>query len=173
MSFLRNGMETSDRKKLRRTLAGERITRVPATVFVTPAMQRGTDLEPEARDLYVKETGNQVEETGFWQHPELDFVGASPDGLVGDDGLLEIKCPMLETHIGYIEDYIVPEDYRPQMALQMACTGRKWCDFVSYYPGLPPFIIRYERDEAFIHEVLDNIKKLNAEVNDLVKKIKR
>ena len=171
MDFLKSGKEGSDRKKLRRALAGERITGVPAQVFVTSAMQRGTDLEPEARDHYHKTTGNIVVEVGFYQHPSLSCSGASPDGLVGDDGLLEIKCPALETHIGYIEDDEVPEDYKAQMTLQMICTGRKWCDFCSYYPGLPLFIKRYSLDEEFVKEVESAIVKLDEEVIELVKKI--
>ena len=115
MDFLKSGKEGAERKKLRRALAGERITGLPARVFVTPAMERGVELEPEARNHYHKTTGNIVVEVGFYQHPSLSCSGASPDGLVGDDGLLEIKCPALETHIGYIEDDEVPEDYKAQI----------------------------------------------------------
>ena len=171
MDFTKAGKEGADRKKLRRSLAGERITGKPAYVPVNFAMARGTELEPEARAKYEEVTGTKVEETGFWPHPTIACAGASPDGLIGEDGLLEIKCPMLETHIGYVEDGIVPEDYKPQMTLQMASTGRKWCDFVSYYPGLKPFIIRYHQDDAFTKEVEDAIVALDLEVIALVIKI--
>ena len=115
----------------------ERLTGSQADRFTNAAMQWGTDTEPQARAAYEFLTGNDVQEVGFVDHPSISMAGASPDGLVGDDGLLEIKCPNTATHIDTILSGSVPDKYRKQMLWQMACTGRAWCDFVSFDPRLP------------------------------------
>ncbi len=115
----------------------ERLTGQPADRFQNAAMQWGTDTEPQARAAYEFLTGEDVVEVGFVDHPSIPMAGASPDGLVGDDGLLEIKCPNTATHIDTLLTGAVPDKYRKQMLWQIACTGRAWCDFVSFDPRLP------------------------------------
>jgi predicted phage-related endonuclease len=100
-------------------------------------MQFGTDTEPQARMAYELMTGETVAETGFVPHPTIAGFGASPDGLVGADGLIEIKCPNSATHIETLLDGKVPSQYMIQMQVQMMCTGREWCDFVSFDPRMP------------------------------------
>ena len=115
----------------------ERLTGKAEQTLVSAAMQRGTDLEPLARDFYVVETGAMVEEVGFYAHPTITNSGASPDGIIGTDGLIEIKCPNTATHIKTLESKKPALKYMRQMQWQMACTGRLWCDFVSFDDRLP------------------------------------
>lgn len=115
----------------------ERLTMTQADQFTNAAMQWGTECEPQARAAYEFLTGNTVTEVGFVDHPRVAMSGASPDGLVGEDGLVEIKCPNTSTHIETLLSETVPGKYRMQMLWQMACTGREWCDFVSFDPRLP------------------------------------
>lgn len=115
----------------------ERLTGQMQDRFANAAMQWGTDTEPQARAAYEFMTGNAVEEVGFADHPSIPMCGASPDGLVGGDGLVEIKCPNTATHIDTLLNETVPGKYRIQMLWQIACTGREWCDFVSFDPRLP------------------------------------
>jgi putative phage-type endonuclease len=116
------------------------------------AMQWGTETEPQARNAYCFRHDTDVSECGFYDHPKIGMAGASPDGLIGLDGLVEIKCPNSATHIQTLLGGSVPEKYRTQMLWQMACTDRAWCDFVSYDPRLPEsmrlFVQRVERDDA-------------------------
>jgi putative phage-type endonuclease len=122
--------------------------------FTNAAMQWGNDTEPQARAAYEFMTDARVEETGLCLHPIIADFGASPDGLIGDVGLLEIKCPNSAAHIETLLSGEAPAKYNTQMQAQMACTGRAWCDFVSFDPRLPAdmqiFIKRVHRDEAFI-----------------------
>ena len=124
-------------------------------------MEWGTEQEPHARAAYSARIGELVEEVGFVDHPSVANSGASPDGLVGDDGLVEFKCPATSTMLDTLLTQAVPTKHIPQLQWQMACTGRAWCDFVSYDPRLPEhlrmFVKRVERDN-------DYIKMLEAEV---------
>ena len=126
--------------------------------FTNASMQHGTETEPYARHAYELKNGVMIDEIDFVNHPTIAMAGASPDGLIGD-GLLEIKCPDSKTHFNYLLAGVVPEQYKPQMAWQMACTGAKWCDFVSFDnrvpEGLQYFQIRYVRDDDYI-EILEN-----------------
>tara|TARA_R110000868_G_scaffold66695_1_gene198508 strand:+ start:2105 stop:2716 length:612 start_codon:yes stop_codon:yes gene_type:complete len=115
----------------------ERLTNNKEEFFKSVAMQWGTDTEPMARQAYELKRGVFVDEVGFIEHPTIEMSGASPDGLVGEDGLVEIKCPESKTHMEYLLSGSPPPKYIPQMMWQMACTGRKWCDFVSYDPRFP------------------------------------
>lgn len=115
----------------------ERLTGQVAERFTNAAMQWGTDTEPQARAAYEFMTGRDVTEIGFVDHPTIAMSGASPDGLVSDDGLVEIKCPNTATHLETLLSEAVPGKYRIQMLWQIACTGREWCDFVSFDPRLP------------------------------------
>lgn len=136
-------------------LIAERLTGSPAETYTNAAMQHGTETEPEARDAYSFYHGVTVEQIAFVPHPKIDQAGASPDGLVGDDGLVEIKCPNTATHLETLLGQAVPAKYIDQMQFQMACTGRKWCDFVSYDPRMPEhmrlFCKRVPRDDARIN----------------------
>ena len=138
--------------------------------FTSAAIERGNEMEPIARSAYEVETGQIVTETGFIMHPELKRFGASPDGLVGDDGLIEIKCPNTATHIEFIQTKKPAGQYILQMQAQMACTGRKWCDFVSYDDRLPNLefaSVRIMRDDAKIDQMLAEIKTFVAELDAL------
>jgi len=138
-------------------LIAERLTGVPAESFTNAAMQHGTETEPEARDAYCFYQGVTVEEVAFVTHPKIEQAGCSPDGLVGNDGLVEIKCPNTATHMETLLGQAVPAKYETQMQFQMACTGRAWCDFVSYDPRMPEnmrlFVKRVQRDDKRIHEL--------------------
>lgn len=149
-------------------LIAERLTRQPAERFVSPAMQHGTDTEAEARACYEFYRGETVKEVGFVLHPTIDQSGASPDGLVGADGLVEIKCPNTATHIDTLLARMMPRKYINQMQWQMACTGRQWCDFVSYDSRLPErlrlFVKRMPRDEKCIAELETEIVRFLVEL---------
>ena len=146
--------------------------------FTNAAMQWGTETEPLARIEYEKRNLVSVNEIDFVDHPTIAIAGCSPDGLVGD-GLLEIKCPNSTTHFEYLLAGEVPEKYKPQMAWQMACTGKDWCDFVSYDPrvpeGLQYFQVRYMRDDEYIamleREVIKFIDEVNAKYDQLKAKL--
>ena len=138
-------------------LVAERLTGEAAESFNSAAMAWGTEHEPLARAEYEITNNVTVEQTPFFDHPLIAMCGASPDGLVGSNGLVEIKCPNTATHIEYLLGKKVPPKYIPQMALQLACTGRKWCDFVSYDPRMSDelklFIVRYEPTDEYIEMI--------------------
>lgn len=143
MEFLKKGGESAARRNLKIQVLAERMTGEIVPHFVTPAMQDGIDREPEAKRVYEAVTGRKVLDVGFFDHPNIENCGASPDGFINDaqavppDGLAEFKCPTPATHIAWLVAGVVPDEHKPQMILQMACTGRKWCDFVSYQPSFP------------------------------------
>lgn len=146
----------------------ERLTGMPAEKFNSAAMQWGTDTEPHAKASYAFMRDAAVEEAGFILHPSIAGFGASPDGLVGADGLVEIKCPNTATHLETLLDDGIDGKYITQMQVQMACTGRAWCDFVSFDPRLPVdmqlFVKRIERDAARIKEIEDEVTKFLGEM---------
>lgn len=170
MSKTRSGYSAS-RKNYAAELVTERLTGNPTESFTSAAMQWGTDNEPVARLQYGLTTGLDAEETGFWIHDDI-FTGASPDGLIGEDGVLEIKCPNTATHIDTLQSKKVPRQYVAQVQGQMWVTGRQWCDFVSFDPRLPDnaqmIVIRVERDEAYIQELELEITNFLKEVDSLV-----
>lgn len=171
----KSGYSTS-RANYAAQLVCERLTGVPADSFCNAAMQWGTDKEPEARAAYCQHMLCAVEEIGFVEHPTIPMSGASPDGLIGDDGLLEIKCPNSATHIETLLNGKVPEKYRTQMLWQMACTGRTWCDFASFDPRLPEpmqlFVQRIPRDDEAIAELEREVTAFLAEVDETVAKLR-
>lgn len=128
----------------------ERLTNSAASHYVTPAMEMGTLREPEAALAYTMETGSQVDFSDFVDHPTVKRSGASPDRLVNDDGLLEIKCPQPKAHLDFLMTGVIPPEYYWQMQWQMACTERQWCDLFYYNPDFPPHLqtrcIRIERN---------------------------
>jgi putative phage-type endonuclease len=147
----------------------ERLTGQREEFFTSSAMQHGTDTEPLGRAAYESLKDVLVDEVGFVPHPSIIMAGASPDGLVGDDGLLEIKCPNTATHIETLLSQTVPGKYNTQMQFQMACTERSWCDFVSFDNRLPAelqmFVKRVPRDNMYIRLMEEEIVKFLNELD--------
>ena len=150
-------------------LVVERLTGNKTESFTNAAMQWGVDQEPIARAEYEVKTGNFVDQVAFVDHPTIVNFGCSPDGLVGDDGLIEIKCPNTATHIDYVMQDKVPTKYIPQIQCQLAVTGRKWCDFVSFDNRLPAelqlFVKRVPRDNMYIRLMEEEIVKFLNELD--------
>ena len=150
-------------------LIAERLSGARSEGFTNAAMQWGTDKEPDARAAYCFMRDVDVAEVGFIDHPTIAMTGASPDGLVGDDGMLEIKCPLTATHLDTLLGGIVPDKYVTQMQWQMACAGRQWCDFVSYDPRLPEpmrlFIQRVPRDADWLRATEEDVAAFLAELD--------
>ena len=157
-------------------LVVERLTGQQAEFYQNDAMAWGTETEPQARMAYEAFKGVLVDEEGFIDHPSIANFGCSPDGLIGDSGLLEIKCPNSKTHIDTLLSGKAPSKYIPQMMTQMACTGRKWCDFVSFDPRLPEdlqlFVVRVNRDDEYIANLEKEVAAFLAEVDETVVKLK-
>lgn len=170
----KSGYSTS-RDNYMAQLVVERITGKQAESFTNTAMQWGTDQEPFARAAYETRYGVMVEEVGFITHPSITDSGASPDGLVDTSGLVEIKCPNTATHIETLINGAVPSKYLTQMQWQMACTGRQWCDFVSFDSRMPAgaqlWVKRVERDDALIGEIEAEVAKFLTELAVKVEKL--
>lgn len=156
---------------LKEQLIAERATGQCIGIGTTAAMQWGIDHEADARAAYEAQTCACVDLVGFIPHPSIPWLGASPDGLVGDDGLVEIKCPNTLTHLKRVGARVVPEEYKPQMLVQLLCTGRKWCDFVDYDPRLVApwerhrfWTIRYTPTETELEAAETACRKFLAEV---------
>lgn len=130
-----------------RELLAEWLSGQPTESFSSSWMQRGQELESPARTLYQFEREIEVRQVGFCR---LGDLGYSPDGLCGGDGLLEIKCPKPSTHIGYLMEGVLPTEYRAQVMGGLLITDRNWCDFLSYCPGMPPLLVRVDRDDKYI-----------------------
>ena len=174
MSKIKSG-ESAGRKNYKMDLVVERLTNTPTSSFTNAAMAWGTETEPLARMAYEVHSGNFVETVAFIQHPSIEWFGCSPDGLVGE-GLIEIKCPNTATHIDYLLAGVPPAKYVPQMQTQMACTGAKWCDFVSFDPRLPDelqlLVVRLDRDEAYIQQIETEVKQFLDEVEQIYSQLK-
>lgn len=138
--------------------------------FSSEWMQRGTELEPQAKAFYEFERSVKVDEVGFCQHDEYE-CGISPDGLIGEEGGLEIKCPKPSTQIRYLRSGRVPVEYKQQIMGALWITGRRWWDFLSFHPSLPPFLIRVERDEEYIELLAEEVIKACKTIETEVKKI--
>ena len=168
MAKTKSGYSTS-RDNYMAQLVCERLTQTKGDSFTNAAMEWGTTQEPFARAAYEAKTGEMVEEVGFVPHPKIEWAGASPDGLVGLFGLVEIKCPNTATMIDTLLTGKVPSKYNVQMQFQMACTERDWCDYVVFDPRMPAkaqlFVKRVERDNVFIKEMEAEIVNFLAEVN--------
>jgi putative phage-type endonuclease len=156
-------------------LVAERLTGCVSPSFTNAAMIHGTETEPEARRAYEFFVDRDVQQVGFVPHPAIEMAGASPDGLVGDEGLLELKCPNTATHIETLLTGIIPDKYFKQMQFQMACTGRAWCDFASYDNRLPErmrlFVSRVDRDAEAIAEIEREVCAFIAEIDETVGKL--
>ena len=169
--------ETAGFRDYQAQIVAEILTGKPqGSDYSNAAMQFGTETEPLARSAYEAHTGFSVDEVGMVIHPTIERSGASPDGLVGNSGLAEIKCPKVATHLAYLVARIVPSIYKNQMMWQMACTGRDWCDFVSFRPDLPEnlqlFIIRHQKDPAEILKLEAAVVSFLAGVDQMIEKLK-
>jgi putative phage-type endonuclease len=146
----------ASRENLLFDLLAERLTGFAKDHFVTEAMQWGLDNEKPACDLYEARSGILLQPAGFFPHPTIQFFGATPDRMIGTDGLLECKCPTTKTHLQYVIGGKVPAEYEPQMLAEMACSGRQWGEFISYDPRIPGdkqlFVVRFEPAPAKIKE---------------------
>lgn len=166
------GQYTAARGKYMMELMVERLTGTTQPCYVNAAMQWGTDHEDEARQLYSFNSEEIVTAVGFVDHPTIALTGASPDGLCGDQGLVEIKCPNTATHLETLMSGAMPVDHLPQVNWQMACTGRQWCDFVSYDPRLPAhlqmFVCRETRDEATVEHLEKEVALFLAELDEKI-----
>ena len=156
MNFLKSGRESSERENLRYEIVAERITNTFADKYMTSDMQWGVEQEAAAKEAFETRTGLMVTDVGFIDHPSIDHCGVSPDGFVSDGSLIEVKCPKTKTHMKYVANQVIPEDYKPQMLLQSACTGKDvW--FVSYDPrmgkGKDLFIKKYTPTPEELAEV--------------------
>lgn len=136
MAYTKAGKPAAERVKLMHELLAERLTGDSIRHFVTDAMQWGLEKEAEAKAEYEERTGIIVSEAGFFDHPEIDYFGATPDGLIGRDGLIETKCPTTQTFVEWTLAGVVPDEHKPQMIAQLLCTGRAWCEFVAYDPRI-------------------------------------
>jgi putative phage-type endonuclease len=166
--------ESASRKNYKMELVVQRLTGKAGESFTNAAMEHGVTNEPFARMAYEAHTGTFVKEEGFVDHPTIEGFGCSPDGIVGE-GLIEIKAPNTANHIETVLENKAPSKYIPQMQCQMACTGAKWCDFVSFDPrvdeDLQLFIIRVNRDNEYIENMEKEIKLFLQEVDDLHKQL--
>jgi putative phage-type endonuclease len=168
--------EAKTREDYRWELVTQRMTGIVQESYKNSAMEWGTQTEPEARIEYEVRHGSFVTQTGFIKHPTIAWVGASPDGLVDEDGCIEIKCPNTKTHLQTLQSGTAPSQYYGQMQMQMWVTGKQWCDFVSYDPrvtirNLRFFCIRVDRDNEYIanmeQEVLLFLEEVEAVIFNL------
>lgn len=166
----------ASREGYKTELALEIITGARQESYTNGAMQWGTDTEPRAREAYEAHTGEIVIEVGMIDHPTIDRSGASPDGLVEPSGQIEIKCPNSATHMATLLSKKPAARYNTQMQWQMACTGREWCDFVSFDPRFPEhlqlFVVRVPRDNAYIAELEAEVVTFMDEVLTVVEYLK-
>ena len=154
------------------TILAERLTGVQKEIFTNADMQWGIDNETHAITAYENETGNFVVGTGLINHPFIEMFGASPDGLVGEDGQIEVKCPNTTTHLNILLTKQVPDEYIPQITCQLSCTRREWCDFVSYDPRLPEelqiIVIRVWAKNLGIEALEEDVRKFNKTVDKAI-----
>lgn len=170
--------EASSRRNYRLQLVTERLTDRPVDGYKNAAMEWGGEQEAFARDAYEARTGVLVDLSEFIRHPDVAWSGCSPDGLVGDDGLIEIKCPYVSTvHVETMLSGGHPSEHKAQIQGSLWITGRQWCDFVSFDPRMPErlqlYVFRVVRDEEYIKALEAEVKKFLAEVDELTAKLMR
>lgn len=175
MAKTKSGYSAS-RKNYLAELLVERMTGEPSPHFTNAAMQWGTEKEPEARIIYELKTGHNVDEVGLILPDEMQYTAGSPDGLIGDDGGIEIKCPNTATHIETLINKSVPKKYYAQIQWNLFCSGRQWWDFVSYDPRmnndrLSIYIERVERDQEFIASCVVEVEKAESELCGMIKEM--
>lgn len=175
LDFKKDGTSGAKRLALIEEIVGERLTDKVADHYVTPAMQWGRANEDGAAQRYEEITGRTAKRCGFFAHPTIEYLGASPDRIVGKNGLLETKCPTTATHINWLEMTECPDDYKPQMILQLECTGRQWCDFATFDPRVPErlqmAIWRYEPTDEERHYIIEECKRFLALVDERFEQI--
>lgn len=175
MSFLKNGQESAERRKLKIELLAERLTDIAVDHYVSPAMQWGLDHEAAAIAAYEELSGNIVAPAGYVPHPHIEYFGATPDGLIDGDGAFEAKCPTTPTHLQWILAGQVPAEYKPQMITECLVTRRRFCDFVSFDPRMPKtrrlFVRRYEPTPVEFAEVESAAVKFLAELDAMFDQI--
>lgn len=175
MSKGKGSAEAIGRYKYKVRLVAERLTQTVAESYSNAAMEWGIEQEQFACMEYEAATNQLVDKTGFWLHPNIPYLGVSPDRLVNHNGLIEVKCPNTTTHLGYLFEGKIPTDYYKQIQCQLWVTDREWCDFVSYDPRLPKrnqlLIVRTERDESLIAEMKAETLKFLDEVENLIIKL--
>lgn len=159
---------SASRQRYLGELVAERLTGVPTETYKSADMKWGSETEEQARRAYAIYTSAELEGVAFIDHPTIDMCGASPDRLVGADGLIEVKCPATHTHIATLLGAPIKRDYATQMLWQMACTGRRWCDFVSFDPRMPAdmqlHVVRFERDDVRIAALETEVRKFLADL---------
>lgn len=166
------GERSKQRQKYLYQLAGERVSGQARETFQSVAMQRGVVMEAEARDVYQFISGNAVDQVGFCLADGYHAFGCSPDGLIGQSGGLEIKCPEVHTHVEYLLIGQLPTEYFQQVQGSLFVTGRAWWDFCSYYPGLRPLIVRVHPDKAFHDRLHAELVEFCIELEETINKIK-
>ncbi|UNE54872.1 lambda exonuclease family protein [Bartonella machadoae] len=178
LSRTAKGLPTSKYEDYKIKLMTERLTGEISQSYITPSMQWGIEHEEDALKEYEFIYDADVIKCGFIPHPTIEMAGASPDGLIGEDGLVEVKCPQSTTHLRFfMYDEIKPE-YIAQMQFQMACTGRKWCHFISYNPqfvgrstGLRMKVKRIHRDDEQIEQLTKAVEVFLAEIEQDMEQI--
>ena len=172
----KNGKPSATRANYMYELLAARLTGEYQQTYQSPEMLRGIELEAEARRKYEIVTFNEVKQVGWIAHPEIEMCGCSPDGLVDDDGLIEIKCPNTKTHLETVLHGKIDRSYMLQMQWQMECSGRDWCDFVSYDPRLPEniqiCIIRVDKKQEVIDSIKTAVQAFLSELAELENKIR-
>ncbi len=168
IAVLKTGKPSESRRKLMFELLAERMTGNAVDHYVTPAMTWGIENQADAIAAYEAETGELVGPEVFVLHPSIDWLGATPDGLVGSSGLLEVKCPTTPKHLAWVMAGEVPDEHKPQMLCQLACTRRQWVDFVSFDPRVKGparlFIRRFEPAESEIERIEESAREFLAEL---------
>lgn len=176
MAKRKDKKEAADRYKYRMQLVVERITGKSTDNYVSEYMLWGTETEPAARMAYVAATGALVDEVGYMRHPTIDRCGGSVDGLVGDDGIIEIKCPTTFNHLETVLADVMPEEHIAQVQGYLWITGRKWADFISYDPRLPDglnlFVKRIKRDDDYIAELAGEVLQFLSEVDEMLLRLR-
>ncbi|WP_273782699.1 lambda exonuclease family protein [Bartonella sp. ML69XJBT] len=178
LSKTAKGTPTSKYEDYKIKLMTERLTGEISQSYITPAMQWGIEHEEEALKEYAFIYDTQITQCGFIQHPTIQMAGASPDGLIDKDGLIEIKCPQSSNHLRFFMDNEIKPEYLAQMQFQMACTGRKWCDFISYDPRFTGNsslfrmkIKRIHRDDKQIEQINQAVESFLAEIEQEIQRI--
>lgn len=165
-----DGKVSKQRNKYLYRMVGETLTGISEETYQNNNMLRGKILEGEAKEFYKFTTDSELTDVGFCL--DEGGFGASPDSLVNDDGLLEVKCPIMTTHINYLINGGLDTEYFQQCQGQLLVTGRKWCDLMSYYPGIRPVIIRIYPDEKFQKALKANLIELVKELKEIVERLR-
>lgn len=169
-------VDTAKYRNYKAQLIAERLTGKVEESYTNSAMKWGTETEPLARTAYELLKNEMVEQIGFCNHPTIEMAGASPDGIVGVEGLVEIKCPNTATHIDNLMSKTIPSEYINQVQWQMECCNRKWCDFVSFDPRMPTdlqiMVVRVNRDYDYSAKMREAVIKFNQEIEDTIQQLR-